>query len=300
MEETDLLNLRSKGNPRLSGANKKPTINQKGARATKKRVTEARRNPVAGEEVMKPAMTISAEDEGRKVSFMTTLKEGEKEKERIHKRTEVESANATKKHITAGDGAKLFMSISPENETMRGSLMTAMAQEGEEKERISTLEQDEWIKKAKAADAASEDKDHGKTSGPGSKYNREIPQPRPTCEKPGMPPSIDSTSFEPFDPLPWHNSASPRGLGEHIQVTTSHTCGVHMTEHSALFDSLDQKLINIDAKASPWTDPVEWIQVDAEHVNSIVQMVADSFQNVEVEQANFAGQVVIYSVSRPI
>lgn len=59
---------------------------------------------------------------------------------------------------------------------------------------------------------------------------------------------------------------------------------------------LDHALANFVHNASPMKSPAEWIIEDSSHIQSIIQDLVELTKSVGIEQASFAGQVIIYPV----
>lgn len=98
-----------------------------------------------------------------------------------------------------------------------------------------------------------------------------------------------------------------------MQNTRSRTLGSHMMDDSSLSyaslsiihrgklrnskTSLDSALSNCENIASPWNNPSEYITAEADYISTILQETRVLTGRVEVEQASFTGQPMIYSVS---
>lgn len=71
---------------------------------------------------------------------------------------------------------------------------------------------------------------------------------------------------------------------------------MHTTELSICGMPLDEALSDFKTDISPWQNPSGWVQADTEYINSIVQEIVTLTKRREIEQANFAGQDMIYPV----
>jgi hypothetical protein len=56
--------------------------------------------------------------------------------------------------------------------------------------------------------------------------------------------------------------------------------------------SLDHSLGNFQVDISPWTCARDWIEADANHVISTVQVFIASTKSAEIEGANFGGDMI--------
>ena len=62
--------------------------------------------------------------------------------------------------------------------------------------------------------------------------------------------------------------------------------------------SPDNALTTFKTDISPWKNPMDYIDAEANHVNTIIQDMRILTGRVEIEQASFMGQPMIFSVSR--
>jgi hypothetical protein len=62
-------------------------------------------------------------------------------------------------------------------------------------------------------------------------------------------------------------------------------------------ESVDHALADFKANVSPWQNPVEWVAADSEHINSVVQQIAQLTRRVEIHQASFTDQLIVYPVN---
>jgi hypothetical protein len=61
--------------------------------------------------------------------------------------------------------------------------------------------------------------------------------------------------------------------------------------------STDNALTHFETNISPWKTPAEYIDAEANHVNTIIPEIRMLTGKAEIEQACFNGQPMIYSVS---
>jgi hypothetical protein len=74
----------------------------------------------------------------------------------------------------------------------------------------------------------------------------------------------------------------------------------HFTDDAKLPNTdlpTDQALANFDEILSPWEFPLEWINADANHVQSIAKDVVEMTHNDEIEVATLLRPAMIYQVS---
>ena len=72
---------------------------------------------------------------------------------------------------------------------------------------------------------------------------------------------------------------------------------LHTTQLSISRGSVDQALADFETDISPWKGPVEWVAADSEHVNFVVKEIVKLTDRVEINQARFADQLIVYPVS---
>jgi hypothetical protein len=56
--------------------------------------------------------------------------------------------------------------------------------------------------------------------------------------------------------------------------------------------SLDYALVNFHTDISPWKSPVEWLDADTSQIINMIHVFAASTNSAEIENANFAGDMV--------
>lgn len=66
--------------------------------------------------------------------------------------------------------------------------------------------------------------------------------------------------------------------------------------HSNKLWAFDLALTDFERDISPWNDPSQWIQINANHINSITQRIVELANRREIEDAGFVGQDMIYPV----
>ncbi|KIM87647.1 hypothetical protein PILCRDRAFT_287169 [Piloderma croceum F 1598] len=84
-----------------------------------------------------------------------------------------------------------------------------------------------------------------------------------------------------------HLPASPSVLN--LPAPMNRTYILHMMDVS-----VDHELAAFKANVSPWQDSVKWVVADSEHVNSVVQQIAQLTKRVEIHQAGFTDKLIVY------
>jgi hypothetical protein len=88
--------------------------------------------------------------------------------------------------------------------------------------------------------------------------------------------------------------SSPGALNSPAQM---HSNTLHTEQLPTSHVPLDDALTHIETNISPWENPLEWVAADSEHVNSVVDEIAELTKRREINQAKFADQFIVYPVS---
>ena len=91
------------------------------------------------------------------------------------------------------------------------------------------------------------------------------------------------------DPPDWNEDYT-----EFVPATTSI---LHTTQLPTAKIFLDEGLASSIVKVSPWQNPLEWIRLDSDYVNYMVEEVANLTGNEEIVLAKCADQFIAYHVS---
>jgi hypothetical protein len=76
-----------------------------------------------------------------------------------------------------------------------------------------------------------------------------------------------------------------------------HSNTLHTEQLPTSHVPLDSALTHFETNISPWKNPVEWVAAESEHVNSVVDEIAELTKRSEINQAKFTDQFIVYPVS---